>query len=202
MTNPEFFVEREDLAADGTFYPDGSTAETITALPREVDRDPHVQGHTIPREQRIDTRRQSHDEVASGLHRAATSSPSCALPQPGAQAIDGGMGAGDDAGLSAGQPAGDPVGDAMANAARLLFTAADAADMLRVPESWLRRRAARRLVPCTFLGKHLRFSRADLDQIVADAARPVATDQPRNPVASRPSRRHGRPRGPVRPISR
>ena len=36
--------------------------------------------------------------------------------------------------------------------------------MLRVPESWLRRRTARRPVPCTFLGRHSRFSSADLDQ--------------------------------------
>src|SRR5687768_652395 len=52
----------------------------------------------------------------------------------------------------AGQVAGD--------AAPLLFTPSQAAQLLQVRESWLRRRAARRLVPCTFLGKHLRFSRA------------------------------------------
>ncbi|MCO5996718.1 hypothetical protein NE234_25470 [Actinoallomurus sp. WRP9H-5] len=33
--------------------------------------------------------------------------------------------------------------------------------------SWLRRKAAARAIPCTFLGKHLRFSRADLEAIVA-----------------------------------
>lgn len=66
----------------------------------------------------------------------------------------------------AGQVAGD--------AAPLLFTPSQAAQLLQVRESWLRRRAARRLVPCTFLGKHLRFSRADLDAIAADAAHPPA----------------------------
>ncbi|MET8355003.1 helix-turn-helix domain-containing protein [Micromonospora sp. NPDC005206] len=38
---------------------------------------------------------------------------------------------------------------------------AEAAALLRVPESWLRRYAARRQIPRTLLGKHLRFSAAD-----------------------------------------
>jgi len=54
-----------------------------------------------------------------------------------------------------------------------VFTPAQAAELLQVRESWLRRRAAQRQVPCTFLGKHLRFSPADLERIIADAARPV-----------------------------
>jgi hypothetical protein len=56
----------------------------------------------------------------------------------------------------------------------VLFTSAQAAQLLQVRESWLRRRAAQRRVPCTFLGKHLRFSPADLHQITTDAARPAA----------------------------
>jgi len=64
---------------------------------------------------------------------------------------------------AAGQVAGESV--------PLLFTPSQAAQLLQVRESWLRRRAARRLVPCTFLGKHLRFSRADLDAIATGAAR-------------------------------
>jgi excisionase family DNA binding protein len=51
----------------------------------------------------------------------------------------------------------------------LLFTPAQAAMVLQVPESWLRRRAAQRRVPCCFLGKHLRFSRTDLETIVTQA---------------------------------
>lgn len=58
--------------------------------------------------------------------------------------------------------------------AQILFTPAQAAQLLQVKESWLRRRAARRIVPCTFLGKHLRFSAQNLQQIASDAARPVA----------------------------
>lgn len=54
----------------------------------------------------------------------------------------------------------------------LLLTPAQAAEVLQVRESWLRRRAAERRVPCCFAGKHLRFSRADLEAIVADGACP------------------------------
>jgi hypothetical protein len=201
MHNPEFFVEPDDLADNRGFYPDGLTAEAITALQRDVGRDLRAQGYPVPPEHRADVRRHPHHERASGHHQAATSPPSFTSPQPRAHATDGGTGAADDAGPSAGQLTGDPVDDATGNADQLLFTAADAADMLRVPESWLRRRAARRLVPCTFLGKHLRFSRADLDQIVTDAARPVATDQHGDSL-TRPPRRRGRPRGPARPVSR
>ncbi len=53
-----------------------------------------------------------------------------------------------------------------------LYTPARAAELLAVRESWLRRRATERRVPCTFLGKHLRFSQADLVEIATAAARP------------------------------
>jgi excisionase family DNA binding protein len=56
---------------------------------------------------------------------------------------------------------------------QLLYTPAEAAQLLQVRESWLRKKGAARAVPCTFLGKHLRFSRADLAAIVAAAARPA-----------------------------
>jgi excisionase family DNA binding protein len=67
-----------------------------------------------------------------------------------------------------------------------LYTPADAAGLLAVRESWLRRRAAERRVPCTFLGKHLRFSRADLEAIAAAAARPTG---PPTPLRRRSPRR-------------
>jgi hypothetical protein len=38
-------------------------------------------------------------------------------------------------------------------------------------ESWLRTKAAARAIPCTFLGKHLRFSDIDIAQIKAKGAR-------------------------------
>lgn len=81
----------------------------------------------------------------------------------------------------------------------VLFTPAQAAAMLQVRESWLRRRAARHLVPSTFLGKHLRFSRANLDQIVADATRAAAPVQRPTPGSGNSPRRRGRPRGSRRP---
>lgn len=49
----------------------------------------------------------------------------------------------------------------------LLYTAQQAADMLQVPVSWLRKKASARAVPCTFVGKHLRFSRDDITAIIA-----------------------------------
>jgi excisionase family DNA binding protein len=56
----------------------------------------------------------------------------------------------------------------------LLYTPGEAAQLLRVRESWLRKKAAARQVPCTFLGKHLRFSPSDLAAIIAAAAQPPA----------------------------
>ena len=55
---------------------------------------------------------------------------------------------------------------------RLLFTPEEAAELLGVKPSWLRRKAAARAVPCTFVGKHLRFSRADLGAILAAGEQP------------------------------
>lgn len=63
----------------------------------------------------------------------------------------------------------------------ILHTPAEAATLLRVKESWLRRHAGQRTIASTMLGKHLRFSDADLAQIAENARRP-----PRQP---RPGRR-------------
>lgn len=59
--------------------------------------------------------------------------------------------------------------------APLLFTPAQAANKLGVRESWLRRRAGQGTIPCTRLGKHLRFSDADLVQIIRDASAPISS---------------------------
>ncbi|MBW4717338.1 helix-turn-helix domain-containing protein [Saccharothrix obliqua] len=48
-----------------------------------------------------------------------------------------------------------------------MYTPEQAAALLQVRPSWLRRRAAARAVPCRFLGKHLRFTRQDIDDIAA-----------------------------------
>ncbi|GAB3979265.1 hypothetical protein GCM10029978_074180 [Actinoallomurus acanthiterrae] len=56
-----------------------------------------------------------------------------------------------------------------------LYTPAEAAELLKVPESWLRKKAAARLIPCTFLGKHLRFSDDDLRRIVESGCKEPVT---------------------------
>ena len=69
-----------------------------------------------------------------------------------------------------------------------LRTPAAAAQLLAVPESWLRRKAAARVIPCTFLGRHLRFSPADLVAIAAAGAQQAV------PAAARAHHRGRRPR--------
>jgi hypothetical protein len=71
------------------------------------------------------------------------------------------------------------------DSAQLLYTPAEAAALLRVRESWLRRRAGARLVPCTFLGRHLRFSPSDLAAIVTEHAQPVGTRRRRRRSTAR-----------------
>jgi hypothetical protein len=57
-----------------------------------------------------------------------------------------------------------------------LHTAAEAAGILKVRESWLKAKASARLIPCTFVGKHLRFSDDDIANIMrAGARQPIAT---------------------------
>ncbi|MFI6575014.1 helix-turn-helix domain-containing protein [Nocardiopsis sp. NPDC050513] len=54
-----------------------------------------------------------------------------------------------------------------------LLTIPEAARVLAVPESWLRERVRLRRVPHRRLGKHVRFSSTDLEQIVEKAAQQV-----------------------------
>ncbi|GAA1378356.1 helix-turn-helix domain-containing protein [Catellatospora chokoriensis] len=65
------------------------------------------------------------------------------------------------------------------NTGQLLYTPAEAAVILRVTQSWLRKRAAKRLIPCTFLGRLLRFSSADLAAIAEHGHRPPQPAAPR-----------------------
>ena len=83
-------------------------------------------------------------------------------------------------------PSGGAVGvPSLGN--QLLYTPGEAAEMLRVRESWLRRKAAARQVPCTFLGKHLRFSAADLAAIVAQNGQAATGRRPRRRSSTRQS---------------
>jgi hypothetical protein len=52
----------------------------------------------------------------------------------------------------------------------VLYTPEQAAALLQVRPSWLRRKAAARAVPCRFVGKHLRFSHADINAIAEASA--------------------------------
>lgn len=54
-----------------------------------------------------------------------------------------------------------------------LLTFAEAAEVLNVPESWLRKKTAAHSISCTRLGRHVRFTRAQLEAIVAEAERPA-----------------------------
>ncbi|WP_051772736.1 helix-turn-helix domain-containing protein [Saccharothrix sp. NRRL B-16314] len=65
-----------------------------------------------------------------------------------------------------------------------LYTPAQAAELLAVRESWLRRKAGQRAIPCTFLGKHLRFSAANLRDIADSGNHTPPT------LHSRPRRTH------------
>jgi hypothetical protein len=59
----------------------------------------------------------------------------------------------------------------------LLYTADQAAALLQVRSSWLKRKATARAIPCRFLGKHLRFSPDDLTAIADLAAQPNASSR-------------------------
>ena len=60
-----------------------------------------------------------------------------------------------------------------------LYTAAEAAGILKVRESWLKTKATARLIPCTFIGKHLRFSDGDIAGIMKAGARQPVTARER-----------------------
>jgi hypothetical protein len=62
-----------------------------------------------------------------------------------------------------------------------LHTAAEAAGILKVRESWLKTKAAARLIPCTFIGKHLRFSDDNIAEIMKAGARQPVTSCERGP---------------------
>jgi hypothetical protein len=60
-----------------------------------------------------------------------------------------------------------------------LHTPAEAAGILRVRESWLQTKASARAIPCTFIGKHLRFSDSDIVLIKQTGAREPLTKRRR-----------------------
>jgi excisionase family DNA binding protein len=51
-----------------------------------------------------------------------------------------------------------------------LFTIQEAADVLRIPISWLYERTRKNEIPCRRLGKYVRFTENDLQEIVLSTA--------------------------------
>jgi hypothetical protein len=86
-----------------------------------------------------------------------------------------------------------------------LHTVAEAAGILKVRESWLKSKAAARAIPCTFIGKHLRFSDTDIADIMQAGARQPITSRQRRPrtgaMAYRVARRVDRLPSPAQPVS-
>lgn len=64
-----------------------------------------------------------------------------------------------------------------------VYTIAEAARLLRVPEGWLRKKVTAGAVPHTRLGKHVRFTDDHLRQIIASGEEQPATP-PRDNVQS------------------
>jgi excisionase family DNA binding protein len=90
----------------------------------------------------------------------------------------------------------------------ILYTAEEAAQILRVKKSWLERQAAARKIPFTMLGRSYRFTSAHLAAIVRmheEAPAPSAwTDdrEARSRRHSAGSRATGRTAAPLRPRPR
>jgi excisionase family DNA binding protein len=59
-----------------------------------------------------------------------------------------------------------------------VYTIVEAAQLLRVPEGWLRKKVTAGLVPHTRLGKHVRFTDAHLCRIVASGEQSPTTHAP------------------------
>ncbi|MGZ6838720.1 MAG: helix-turn-helix domain-containing protein [Blastococcus sp.] len=53
----------------------------------------------------------------------------------------------------------------------ILYTPAEAAALLQVPTNWLREHVTAGAVPHRRIGRYVRFTREDLDQIVEQTAR-------------------------------
>lgn len=67
---------------------------------------------------------------------------------------------------------------------QLAFDMDEATALLNLPATWLRHAVTARQVAHRRIGRHVRFTRDDLDQILADAAQPVES-APVAPLAPR-----------------
>jgi excisionase family DNA binding protein len=74
-----------------------------------------------------------------------------------------------------------------------LYTIAEAARVLRVPEGWLRKKVSAGVVPHTRLGKHVRFTDDHLLRIVAEGDQEPATGPATGVQGLSPRARRPRP---------
>jgi excisionase family DNA binding protein len=58
-----------------------------------------------------------------------------------------------------------------------LYTTAEAAELLRMSAEWLKKQAWRGQVPCVRMGRSVRFTDAQLNEIIAAHERPVLRGQ-------------------------
>ncbi len=72
-----------------------------------------------------------------------------------------------------------------------LYTFAEAAEQLHVPETWLRKKASARAVPFTRLGRHIRFTDEHLGHIVGAGEHPPLADLRRQGLSRRARRAAG-----------
>jgi excisionase family DNA binding protein len=66
-----------------------------------------------------------------------------------------------------------------------LLTTEEAAKVLCVSYSWLKKAAQRREVPCTHIGRAVRFSRTHLEEIIAAGESPPLENRRRSSARSR-----------------
>jgi excisionase family DNA binding protein len=179
------------------YYPDGLTAEDITTLQLAVDEELRHQGYPVPDwpdTPRIPsaptqptprpTRRTPHPQISTEVEFIAPEThPWPSQPQrcrrdtmhPDAHnARRRDVLPGTRRQQSQKDSAVPPL-DRDVHAGPRVHTPAQAAELLTVSESWLRRQAGQRRIPCTFLGRHLRFSDRDLAAIVTAGARPATS---------------------------
>jgi len=64
-----------------------------------------------------------------------------------------------------------PVTTSPENAVRL-FTIKEAAEVLRIPVSWLYERTRRNAIPYRRIGKYVRFTQDDLKEIISSGEQP------------------------------
>ena len=58
---------------------------------------------------------------------------------------------------------------------KVLFTFTEVAGMTGLRESWLRKKVSEQSIPHRKVGKHVRFSHADINDLIEQSAKPTVT---------------------------